>query len=255
MKDKLTILTTTHFKASAHRLQSDYKVDHSRTNTSTLLIESTIKNLYDYLGHQDIQHFISLDHDPEDEGSCLYLNNLHKLLINYPNVNLLVTTKGIRESIINLINSVTTDYFLWFEHDWCFKRNVNVPKLIQLLDLESDINYIRFNKRNNIVFNCDTALKETKFSVNEDAIILCGTTGWSNNPYIGRTSTWQTTWMDYLNDPLIPNQITIELELQNEYRRQIKETSFEEALKKWGVYIYDQLGASNVVQHLNGRLL
>ena len=61
--------------------------------------------------------------------------------------------------------------------------------------------------------------------------------------------------MDYLYDPLIPNQITIELELQNEYRRQIKETSFEEALKKWGVYIYDQLGATNVVQHLNGRLL
>jgi hypothetical protein len=255
MKDKLTILTTTHFKASAHRLDKNYKFDHSRSTTSTLLIESTIEKLYDYLGHRDIQHYISLDHDPSDEGSCLYLDNLRKLLVDYPNISLIVTTTGIRQSIINLINSVSTDYLLWFEHDWHFERIVPIPKLIELMDINSDINYIRFNKRDNIILNCDSNLIEKTFNVDNLNISLCGTNGWSNNPYLGRTDNWKNVWMEYLNDPSVKDHITIERELQDEYQRQIKETSFEDALKKWGVYIYDKLGAPRSVYHVNGKVL
>ena len=255
MKDKLTILTTTHFRASAHRLDPSYKFDHSRSNTSTLLIESTIEKLYDYLGHRDIQHFISLDHDPTDEGSCEYLHNLQKLIFDYPNISLIVTTEGIRQSILNLINSVTTDYFLWFEHDWHFVRDVNLPVLIQLMDSTSDINYIRFNKRENVKLNCDSDLLEKTFTVGNSNIKLCGTTGWSNNPYLGRTDNWKNVWVEYLNNASTVKHITIELELQNEYRRQINETSFEDALKKWGVYIYDKLYALKTVHHINGKVL
>lgn len=255
MKDKLTILTTTHYRASAHRFDSNYKYDHSRSTTSTLLIESTIKKLYEFLGTTDICHYISLDHDTNDEGSCVYLDNLNKLPVDYPNINLIVTTTGIRQSIFNLINAVQTEYFLWFEHDWHFQRDVNLIDLLQLMDDEKHINYIRFNKRNNIVFNCDSQLVERSFNINNKTIYLCGTNGWSNNPYLGRTDNWKTVWMQFLKNNLGIQHITIELELQNEYRRQILEDSFESVLQKWGVYIYDRLGAPQSVHHVNGKLL
>jgi hypothetical protein len=255
MKEKLTILTTTHYKASAHRLDSTYRFDHSRSTTSTSLIESTIEKLYEFLGTRDICHYISLDHDPTDKGSCTYLDNLNKLLVNYPNINLIVTTTGIRQSIINLINAVQTEYFLWFEHDWHFKRDVNLIDLIQLMDNEKHINYIRFNKRQNIVLNCDSQLLEQTFNINDKTIYLCGTDGWSNNPYLGRTDNWKTVWMHYLENNLRKQHITIELELQEEYRRQIAKDSFQSVLQKWGVYIYDRLGAPQTVHHVNGKLL
>lgn len=254
MKEKLTILTTTHFKASAHRIQASYIGNHDRYNTSTDLILETIENLYKYLDTNEIRHIISLDHDPKDHGSCEYLNNLNKLTINYPNIEIIVTTDGIRNSIMNLINSVETKYFLWFEHDWQFVRDCKFKYLLDLMDSESNINYIRFNKRDNIIMNCDSELLERKFNVNDVDIVLCGTSGWSNNPYLGRLDNWKDQWMTYLHEmPKKDQHVTIEVELQNLYRGDISKLGFEKALDKWGVYIYDKRGASKVVHHTNGK--
>ena len=79
LKDRITILTTTHYKASAHRIDSTYKTDHDRTTTDTTLISDTINDLYKMIGCNNIRHIISLDHDAEDEGSNLYLDIGHSI--------------------------------------------------------------------------------------------------------------------------------------------------------------------------------
>ena len=47
LNKKVTILTTTHFKASAHRLHKTYPANHDRRFTHTNLIENTINGAID----------------------------------------------------------------------------------------------------------------------------------------------------------------------------------------------------------------
>ena len=42
LKDRITILTTTHYKASAHRLHPNYPVNHDRKFTDTNLIGGVV---------------------------------------------------------------------------------------------------------------------------------------------------------------------------------------------------------------------
>jgi hypothetical protein len=252
MKDNLTILTTTHFKASAHILERGYPANHDRKNTSTELIEYMILNLYKKLNSNEIIHYISLDHDPKNEGSCEYLENLKLLSKKHPNIRLIITIKGIRESILNLINSVETKYFLWFEHDWEFNSNISLVSLLNLMDKYNNINYIRFNKRSNIISGVDSMLKQYNYKLNNETYNLCATNGWSNNPYLGRKDNWDNFWLKILNNSK-RKYVTIELELQNEYRKDINELGFDKAIEKWGVYLYGNINNKKTVNHLNGR--
>jgi hypothetical protein len=47
LKDRITILTTTHYKASAHRLHPNYPVNHDRKFTDTNLIGGVVCDLYE----------------------------------------------------------------------------------------------------------------------------------------------------------------------------------------------------------------
>jgi len=251
MKTRLTILTTTHYKASAHRLENGYPGNHDRMYTHTKLIEYMITSLYNDLDVYDITHYISLDHDPLDSNSCEYLRNLQLLEEKYKNIKLIITENGIRNSIINLINSVDTDYFLWFEHDWQFVKRINLTNLIKLMDNNNTVNYIRFNKRQNLPMVGDKIVKEYTI----DSINLCATNLWSNNPYIARTQFWKDVWMPLLLNNTGRQYITIEKELELAYDAIIKKVGFENAVNQWGIFIYDKYGATKSVNHLNGKIL
>lgn len=248
MKERVTILTTTHCVASAHRIQAGYPANHDRKNSKTDLIENTISTLYEYNPKfRECSHVISLDHNPNFESSVEYLNNLQNLKSKFPNVSVIVTEEGIFNSIRNLIHSVKTDYYLWFEHDWQFVKPVDFDNLINLFDTQKHINYVRFNKRSTIIAGCDTKL------VNSNIDNLTITSGWSNNPYFGRSSFFKEK-IDLLIDKKNKN-VTVEEDFQSMYRDDIKKLGMGEAEKKWGIYIYGKLNDTQVVKHLNGRVL
>ena len=95
MKDKVTILTTTHYEASAHRLCKDYPGNHDRKYTHTNLIKGVIDKLYSKIDVSDLRHIVSLDHNPDSKGSNEYLDNLIKLSEEYENLEIITTTDGI----------------------------------------------------------------------------------------------------------------------------------------------------------------
>ena len=89
MKDKVTILTTTHFEASAHRICKDYPGNHDRKYTHTNLIKGVMDGLYEKIGISDLRHIISLDHNPDSKGSNEYLDNLNNLSEEYENLEII----------------------------------------------------------------------------------------------------------------------------------------------------------------------
>ena len=251
MNNKITILTTTHCIASAHRIQKSYSGDHDRYNSSTNLIENTINTLYkSHPQFSDCRHIISLDHNKSFNLSNEYLDNLRTLENKYKNINLIVTEKGIYDSIKNLINSVDTNYYLWFEHDWEFNKTVNFESIINLFDKYTHINYLKFNKRNNIPVNIDRLIKDSEHIKDFD---LCVTDGWSNNPYFGRSLFFKNVLKQL--DELKNVNCTIELDVQKLYRDDINKFGINKAEEMWGIYIYGKPGYEQVVNHTNGKKL
>ena len=253
MNNKITILTTTHYKASTSKIPG-YPANHNRLYTHTNLIENIIQDLYSKIGCSDLRHIISLDHDENDEGSKIYLQNLKNLEDKYPNIEIITTTKGIYHSIKNLVENTKTPYYLWWEHDWKFIQPMNLNKLIKLMNKNKEINYIRFNKRPNITAGGDTKLWEYKKS---KEINLLGTTCWSNNPYFGRVSK-MLEWYKMMKNSEEIGEIdaryhpTIEVFLQSKLRDDVN-ISTEEAEKNWGVFIYGKMNENKRVEHLDGK--
>ncbi len=252
MKDKITILTTTHYVASTSK-RSNYHGNHDRSVTHTGLIRSVMADLYRKIGDEDIHHIISLDHDETNQGSIDYLDNLHDLAEEFPNLEIIHTTKGIYHSIKNLAEACPTPYYLWFEHDWSFVNRMDLSKFIEVMDNDTNVNYIRFNKRQTRHMGCDGLL----WDYENPYMSLTGTNGWSNNPYFGRKSK-MIEWYEMMeesgqiggsDDKFDP---TIEVYLQKRSREALNE-SMEKWLKDWGVFIYGKQGDPATVQHLNGK--
>ena len=250
LKDRITILTTTHYIASAHRLHSTYPANHDRKFTHTNLINGVIENLYKRIGCDNFRHVISLDHDTDNVGSNEYYENLLKLKDNYLNLDVIYTTRGIYYSIKNLVESVKTDYYLWWEHDWELLENLNLQKFVDVMDKHNNINYIRFNKRTTRSVACDTMLWDTYIA--RDDMDLTGTSCWSNNPYFGRKSK-MLEWYDMMDKDTSNFHPTIELLLQTKMVEDIYKFGQKEAEKIWGVFIYGKQGESQRIQHLNGK--
>ncbi len=256
MKDKVTILTTTHYVASTNKQKGYRGGNHDRKITNTNLIRSTIEDLYKKIGRNDLEHIISLDHDESNEGSIEYLNNLRELEKEFPSVKLIVTTQGIYHSIKNLIDEATTPYYLWFEHDWQFIKDMDLNTLIDTLETDNTVHYIRFNKRFTQNEGCDSNLWPKKNS----KIPLVGTDGWSNNPYFCRRSTalnWYTI-MDETKKGIIGDfgdkyDPTIEVFLQDYSRNLLKDKKHEEWDQDLGIYILGKLNDPPVIKHINGR--
>jgi hypothetical protein len=249
MKKRITILTTTHYRASAHRLLDSYGRNHDRKFTHTKLIEVVIKDLYDKIGSNDINHIISLDHDSNNDGSNEYLNNLLKLEKIYPNLKIIYTEGGIYDSIRNLINHADTDYYLYWEHDWEFVNNMDLNEFISLMDKYENINYIRFNKRHNVAVACDYNLWDTD---DIPEMNLLRTSGWSQNPYVGRKSK-MLDWIKMMDETEEDFDPTIELFLQTKMRDDIKNMGIDRASDEWGVFLYGNLNDASTVSHLNGQ--
>jgi len=59
--------------------------------------------------------------------------------------NIVYNFKTVGCNIVDLITKCNTDYFLFLEHDWMFTKKINVNNLLNLLELNKEINYIRFS--------------------------------------------------------------------------------------------------------------
>jgi hypothetical protein len=250
IKNRITILTTTHYKASVVTNEdTNYPDYHDRKYTHTNLIKGVIDDLYSKIGDDNLRHIISLDHNPDSKGSNEYLDNLIKLSEDYKNLEIITTTEGIYYSIRNLINSTNTDYYLWWEHDWKFVNKINLNEFISLMDKNKNVNYVRFNKRENVVKAADTQIWTTPHITEMD---LLRTTCWSNNPYVGRKSKMKD-WYKMMNETKEKFSPTIEQFLQGKMRSDIKSMGIDKASSDWGVFIYGNYNDSNMVSHLNGK--
>jgi tetratricopeptide (TPR) repeat protein len=163
------------------------------------------------------------------------------------------------EGLFNVLNQtvqcIDTPYIFFVEHDWMFRgEGIRLPAIIEMMENERNIHAIRLNKR-------DNSLNGQDFLMSVDSIQrrypLMRTSSYSNNPSMIRTEKLKNEWLPIcdkalrrVNDQLGGSAFGIEEILFRNYVRDIRAHGFRKAHKKWGMYIFGEVGDKPRITHL-----
>lgn len=168
---------------------------------------------------------------------------------------------GLISSVQNILEKVTTPYYIFLEHDWVFlkKDNINFEGLVDSFNKHDFINAVWFSKDDNRMRGFDIAVDSegvtTPFEKEErvSEIDLVTTCRWSNNPVMFRTSK-MIEWFDKVvkNDfigVIHQAQQNIEENMIAYYRKVISENKWNDIKDEWGTFLYGNIDEGPYVGH------
>lgn len=226
---------------------------------SSKLVFNVINDLLEKTNlDKSINIHIGFDKRINREIDIKYEQNLNKLKDFYPNLKVIINESDTEDPIITapqnfikLIDSVKTKYYLFWEHDWIFKKSVNVKEIIDELDKNKLINWIKFSQfpNNNSVVNFIP--EQFKDNNPSSTIPLIPTNRWSNNPYICRTEVFQKWWNTFIY-PTYEEGGFVEGPLNVFFQYYMEKQGLEKAMDVFKCFIYGKWNDESIVTHLNG---
>ena len=237
LQKQLTVVLTTHILPTApstHIIEScisSIKKQFKNINKCKFLIFCDVKNIEEWVSKEYISN----------------LNQIH-------NVNIIIEpNSGLKQNYIKAIKSIDTPFMLLIEHDWVFLNKINTPLLMDTMIKDSDINWVRFNKRDNNKSHInnpepgDEIFWETHIEAdNSRDQPLVKTNCIATHPHIVRVHNFKNNWLKYLYTS------SIESDLYHAYKLDIDKYGFEEAHKNWGIYNYGDITDKKIIDHLDG---
>jgi GR25 family glycosyltransferase involved in LPS biosynthesis len=189
-----------------------------------------------------------------------YFKNRNKP-INY---EIKYSNGGLIDSVDIMLKSITTDYFIFLEHDWIFleKEKINFEGLLNCFNKYKFVNAVWFNKDDNQLKGFEISGtgdgKETPYGKEEriDDFDLVTTVRWSNNPSMLRTSKYKEWYEKYIYNPGVgvnhQGQYNVEDSMIREYRELLLKTKWEDIRDDWGTFLYGKVGSGPYVGHTDG---
>src|SRR5215469_3724449 len=179
VKDRLTIVTTTHLLPSAPRVA---------------VLKGTVDALRKNMNVAGCRHLVYYE-QPANGGAreAQYLANLERLCERYGLELNVRPQSGLKTNLIEALDRVTTPYIFFLEHDWAIKRPIPLEMLLDVFDKYDFVNHVRFNMRNNDSYFQWDHLVEPEDRINE--LKLTCTSAWSNQAHIARISKWRQDWI------------------------------------------------------------
>lgn len=242
----LTIAITTHASRKHPDCLSGKILDQA--------LESYFKTIFFELNLGYIE--IHFNHH-NDHISDKYLNVVQRLTSSYglnaPIVNYYKGFKGFRCNFLP-----NSKYLLLLEHDWVFNITPPLAHIITQMNVYPEINYIRFNKRANVVtrkktatgrWGADLFLKPVEYP-----IPLLASPNYSNNPHIERVSKLRQ-WAEIAKKSNVyagknGGAGGFEQPIQEAALDYYEEHGKIEFIKHWGTYIYGKLNDPAAVTHI-----
>jgi len=256
---KITLCITTHcIKTESHGIYTGIQ-NTVPSAPSTRLIENIIDDFFKKSSIDPEDVYIHIGYDkrnnrPIDEQ---YHQNLIELKNKFKHYELIVNSSDITDPIItapinflNLINSVKTDVYIFWEHDWILKREIDLNPIIDEVLLNDKVNYIRLNQFDNNNIRYDNLIQDGK--IPSDKIPLIATFRWSNNPYICKTKIFQNWWSTFVYSTSNEGGF-VEGPLNEFYKFYIDKMGFDMASEKFGCFVYGNWDDESIVEHLNGN--
>jgi hypothetical protein len=180
----------------------------------------------------------------------LYLKNLEKYIRDKPNFKIIISKKWghLTGNLRNAFRYVKTKYVLIMQHDLPFIYSFDIEKIINDIEQNNQMKFIRFNKRSNIPYEkkrfkkrkqnihhfCGEQIKLTHYTYTRDII-------WSDQNHICKTSYYKKIILKECE-----NGNFMEKQLNNKINR-------ERHLKKYGIYLFGKYGLKPTIKHIDAR--
>ena len=223
---------------------------------STGWIEKTLKSLYDKCPDaKEIETTVVLNHHG---GPLQYEDALRVFCADNGFDFRMDPSAGFRGVRLNMCDWFKKDYLFLFEHDWELMIDVDLVDIVQTFEQYDFVNYIRFNKRANLVTPRLSATgrhggdkylgRETRTEID-----LLHTPQYSNNPHVERMSKYRE-WCEVVK----PSNVFVgknggaggfEQPLQEASLDDIEALGVEGRNMKWGTYLYGKMGDPQAVRH------
>lgn len=177
------------------------------------------------------------------------------------NVTLSFSFGGLISSVQNILEKVTTPYYIFLEHDWVFlkKDMIDFNGLVKAFNNHNFINAVWFSKDDNKMRGFDICVdvdgNSTPFDKEErvSEVNLITTCRWSNNPVMFRTNKMKEWFTNIIKNEYIgvkhQAQHNVEETMIPYYRDVISKNKWLDVRDDWGTYIYGEIGAGPYVGH------
>lgn len=252
---------------------------------SSRIVKHTVESIYSDFGSSGdlLSEPLLIYNHPTDQpstGGRQYEKNLATFADDAGVELMTLPNDGLRSAMLHGLDQIDTEYVLFMEHDWVFKDKIEGQVLLQVLEENPEINYIRFNKRENrpYGYGWDTIVEED----NSYSLPLCRVSSFSNTPHLARMDPY-VEWIknsnpdlqhfywafrrrenDYnhgvlyriLKDLLINRKTQVKKYNDVEYvvdtmiKHKIRKLGFEKAHSRFGTYLYGKKGEGPYVEHL-----
>lgn len=162
-------------------------------------------------------------------------------------------------AFLHAILSVRTKYYLFWEHDWMFCRQVPIKSVLLEMERTSGpiVNYVKFNKQSNVPHappRFDVLMASCKKC---DFVPLLFTPSWSNNPHLARTDFFRKRCAPLLSSDETAPTVNgfMEKAITKAVWRDLAARGVDATERLWGTYIYGHMESGRVLQHVNGAYL
>jgi hypothetical protein len=241
---------------TTHCIKDQNGVSSIMSTPSTKMIESVISSFFTNtnLTPDEVQIVVGFDkrigRDIDDE----YRKNLEIMGSRFPNFKLILNESSSIEAIVtatqnfkNVIFSVETETYMIFEHDRPLISYLDVRPIIEEMQINENINYIRFNEfdnNNDRYFN----LVENGYNPSNN-IPLIQTFRWSNTPHICKTKTFRN-WFSTFVYPTHNQGGFVEGPLNELISFYMEKIGQDEALRRFGTYVYGKWNDPAITAHI-----
>jgi hypothetical protein len=199
----------------------------------------------------------------------LYISVLEK---KYSQYKIIKRNKryGFAKNLRYILDMVETTYVLVVQHDWVFRKDVDLDKIMCAMDKSDEIKYVNFMSSSstnylNRIFKLKNGFKGHK--IDKEQIIksnkekfgidIVPLMFWYDKPHICRTDYYKSfvfgqKHYDSLRDKLIQIRSFVEDSLGNVILNNVKKNGLS-AHAAYGTYLYYEEPDAEYVSHSNGR--
>jgi glycosyltransferase involved in cell wall biosynthesis len=211
------------------------------SHPSIELIKCTIESLKH--AHMNENTPIILAHDGSDDLNYKeYLKRLRKYISDKPNIKIVIKkiNGGLSENIRNALKYINTKYILIVQHDFPFIRDFEIEKIIEDMETNLELKYVRFNKRANIKFRSNALNNLFGKEVRSHNYTYTRTPSWSDNNHLCRTDYYRNIVMKGCKRNCMEGRLTLKQKTMKDH-------------KKYGTYLFGKRKESAYIYHTNGR--
>ena len=260
------ILTTSPIKSHPSTTVIDLVIDSVNKHLSS---ENKIKIIIVCDGYktkksnQKSNYKSAIINDIEVDNYKQYIQNIKSKYHDH-NIDIIVRDKnyGFAKNIFHVMKTfVQTKYVMILQHDWIFISNLNIDKMINLMEQNREIFYLNFQSSTTIDYINKMQNNYYNKILTEDYITKCGTKllklpFWYDKPHICQTSHYVNHVFGKKHyDPYIEKYIPIKKFVEDTYGQVILndiKINGISAHEKYGTFLYNKSNQP-LLMHINGR--